>query len=180
VMQWTMRAVSLQTVDPRTGKVETHSIGCDGGAKDSSAGQRRGRRWWRAGGRSSIYGRAMPRFLIFDRRGADLCHDVDLAPWEAVLGPPRRRMRRRTALDPLSMTKSLGRSHRRRRLVISAFASPNASCGPDLVRGSHHEHLGRMSAFAMLSVGLDPIRVLQNSGYHHVVQNKGHPCPLTP
>ena len=45
-------------------------------------------------------------------------------------------------------------------------------------RGSHHERFGRMSACAMLSVGLDPIPVLQDSSYRHAVQNKGHPMSL--
>jgi curved DNA-binding protein len=91
VMHGTMRAISLQTVDPRTGKAETHSfqVRIPSGAMEGRRIRVPGKGEPGAGGAPTgdLYLRvryaAHPDFRV---RGADLYHDVDLAPWEAVLG----------------------------------------------------------------------------------------------
>jgi curved DNA-binding protein len=90
-MHGTMRALSLQAFDPRTGQAETHSF-----QVRIPAGAMEGRRI-RVPGKGEPGDGGAPagdlylqvRFAAhpdFRARGADLYHDVDLAPWEAVLG----------------------------------------------------------------------------------------------
>jgi len=91
VMHGTMRALSLQSLDPRTGQAETHSfqVRIPAGAMEGRRIRVPGKGEPGAGGAPAgdLYLRvcyaAHPDFRT---RGADLYHDVDLAPWEAVLG----------------------------------------------------------------------------------------------
>jgi curved DNA-binding protein len=90
-MRGTLRAISLQTVDPRTGRAETHSF-----KVRIPAGAREGRRIRVPGkGEPGLGGAPAGDLYLrvrhaahpdFRARGADLFHDVALAPWEAVLG----------------------------------------------------------------------------------------------
>jgi len=91
VMHGTMRAISLQTVDPRTGEAETHSfqVRIPSGAMEGRRIRVPGKGEPGAGGAPAgdLYLRV--RYAAhpdFRAQGADLYHDVDLAPWEAVLG----------------------------------------------------------------------------------------------
>ena len=91
VMHGTMRAISLQTFDPRTGKAETHSfqVRIPSGAMEGRRIRVPGKGEPGVGGAPAgdLYLRV--RYAAhpdFRARGADLYHDVDLAPWEAVLG----------------------------------------------------------------------------------------------
>ena len=91
VMRGTLRPISLQTVDPATGEAETHtfSVRIPPGAPE-------GRRIRVPGKGSPGSGGGTPGDLYlrvryaahpdFRSRGEDLYHDLDLAPWEAVLG----------------------------------------------------------------------------------------------
>jgi curved DNA-binding protein len=91
VMHGTMRAISLQTVDPRTGQAATQSF-----QVRIPAGAMEGRRIRVPGkGEPGVGGAPAGDLYLrvryaahpdFRARGADLYHDVDLAPWEAVLG----------------------------------------------------------------------------------------------
>lgn len=91
VMRGTMRPISLQTIDPHTGKVETHAftVRIPPGAPEGRRIRVPGKGGGGTGGASAgdLYLRvryaAHPDFRV---RGADLYHDIDLAPWEAVLG----------------------------------------------------------------------------------------------
>lgn len=91
VMHGTMRGISLRTVDPRTGRAETHSfqVRIPSGAMEGRRIRVPGKGEPGVGGAPAgdLYLRvrhaAHPDFRV---RGADLYHDVDLAPWEAVLG----------------------------------------------------------------------------------------------
>ena len=91
VMRGTLRPISLQTIDPHTGEAETHAF-----TVRIPPGAAEGRRI-RVGGkgaRGTGHGPAGDLYLRvryaahpeFRARGADLYHEVDLAPWEAVLG----------------------------------------------------------------------------------------------
>ena len=91
VVHGTMRAISLQTVDPRTGKAATHSfqVRIPSGALEGRRIRVPGKGEPGVGGAPAgdLYLRV--RYAAhpdFRARGADLYHDVDLAPWEAVLG----------------------------------------------------------------------------------------------
>ena len=91
VMQGTIRPISLQTVNPRTGEAETHAFqvrippGATEGRRIRVPGK--GEPGVGGGPAGDLYLRvryaAHPDFRV---RGADLYHDVELAPWEAVLG----------------------------------------------------------------------------------------------
>jgi curved DNA-binding protein len=91
VMHGTMRGISLRTVDPRTGQSETHSfqVRIPAGAVEGRRIRVPGKGEPGVGGAPAgdLYLRvrhaAHPDFRV---RGADLSCDVDLAPWEAVLG----------------------------------------------------------------------------------------------
>jgi len=90
-MHGSMRAISLQRVDPRTGEAETESfsVRIPPGAQEGRRIRVPGKGGPGAGGgpAGDLYLRvrlaAHPDFRV---RGADLYHDLDLAPWEAVLG----------------------------------------------------------------------------------------------
>jgi curved DNA-binding protein len=91
VMRGTMRPISLQTIDPHTGKAETHSftVRIPPGAPEGRRIRVPGKGGGGTGGGSAgdLYLRV--RYAAhpdFRARGADLYHDIDLAPWEAVLG----------------------------------------------------------------------------------------------
>ena len=91
VLHGTVRAISLQTVDPRTGQTATQSFqvripaGATEGRRIRVPGK--GEPGPGRGPAGDLYLRvryaAHPDYTV---RGADLYHDVDLAPWEAVLG----------------------------------------------------------------------------------------------
>lgn len=90
-MNGTMRPISMQTVDPRTGKMETHKFtvripaGATDGRRIRVPGE--GAEGTGGGGAGDLYLRVrLAAHPEFRARGADLYHDVDLAPWEAVLG----------------------------------------------------------------------------------------------
>jgi curved DNA-binding protein len=91
VMQGTLRGISLRTVDPRTGQTETHTfqVRIPSGAMEGRRIRVPGKGEPGVGGAPAgdLYLRvrhaAHPDFRV---RGADLYSDVDLAPWEAVLG----------------------------------------------------------------------------------------------
>ena len=91
VMHGTLRPISLQMVDPHTGEAKTHSFqvripaGAMEGRRIRVPGQ--GEPGIGEGAEGDLYLRtryaAHPDFMA---KGADLFHDLDLAPWEAVLG----------------------------------------------------------------------------------------------
>jgi curved DNA-binding protein len=90
-MRGSVRSISLQKNNPRTGQTETHTF-----KVRIPAGVREGQtiRVASKGGEGSGGGPAGDLYLRvrlaahpdFRPRGADLYHDLDLAPWEAVLG----------------------------------------------------------------------------------------------
>lgn len=100
-----MRSVSLKRVDPRTGatETETFTVRIPPGAQEGRRIRVPGK-----GGPGVGGGAAGDMFLRvrlaahpdFEVRGADLYHDLDLAPWEAVLG-------RQVAVPTLSGTIKL-------------------------------------------------------------------------
>lgn len=91
VMHGTVRPISLQMIDPETGEETTHSFkvripaGVMEGRRIRVPGQ--GEPGVGDGAAGDLYLRtryaAHPDFVA---KGADLYHDLDLAPWEAVLG----------------------------------------------------------------------------------------------
>jgi curved DNA-binding protein len=91
VMHGTTRGISLRTTDPRTGQAETRSF-----QVRIPEGAMEGRRIRVPGkGESGVGGAPAGDLYLrvrhaahpdFRARGADLYYDVDLAPWEAVLG----------------------------------------------------------------------------------------------
>ena len=91
VMHGTVRPISLQTLDPQTGETETRSFSV---RIPPGAAEGRRIRIPGKGGPGVGGGTAGDLFLRvryaahpdFTARGADLYHDVDLAPWEGVLG----------------------------------------------------------------------------------------------
>ena len=104
-LQGSMRSVSLKRVDPRTGaaETETFTVRIPPGAQEGRRIRVPGK-----GGPGSGGGAAGDLFLRvrlaahpdFEVRGADLYHELDLAPWEAVLG-------RQVAVPTLSGTIKL-------------------------------------------------------------------------
>src|SRR4030095_3249966 len=91
VLKGSTRTISLQRVNPRTGKAETETIrvrlppGISEGQSIRVSGK--GEEGSAGGAPGDLYLRVRvashPDFRI---RGADLYYEVDLAPWEAVLG----------------------------------------------------------------------------------------------
>lgn len=91
VAHGSMRKISLQHADPRTGEAEkeTFTVRIPPGAQEGRRIRVPGK-----GGRGSGGGPAGDLYLRvrlaahpdFDVQGADLYHEVELAPWEAVLG----------------------------------------------------------------------------------------------
>ncbi len=90
-MHGAVRPISLQTVNPQSGETETHSFkvrippGATDGKRIRVPGQGEpGQGGGEAGDLYlSVRHAAHPEF---SSRGADLYHDLDVAPWEAVLG----------------------------------------------------------------------------------------------
>lgn len=86
-----VRSLSLQKTDPRTGHTETHTfkVRIPAGVQDGQTIRVPGKGGAGRGGGppGDLYLRvrlaAHPWFRV---RGADLYHDLDLAPWEAALG----------------------------------------------------------------------------------------------
>ncbi|MCP5516577.1 MAG: J domain-containing protein [Verrucomicrobiales bacterium] len=91
VLHGSIREISLRRQDPRTGQSETHSFkvripsGVQEGQNIRVSGK--GGEGLGGGAPGDLYLRvrlaAHPDFRV---RGADLFHEMDLAPWEAVLG----------------------------------------------------------------------------------------------
>jgi len=90
-MHGSTRPISLQTLNPQTGQPETHEfqVRIAPGARDGQTIRvpGKGGAGRDGGGSGDLYLRvrlaAHPDFRV---RGADLYHDVPVAPWEAVLG----------------------------------------------------------------------------------------------
>jgi curved DNA-binding protein len=90
-LRGSVRSISLQKHNPRTGQAETHTfkVRIPPGVRDGQIIRVPGQ-----GGEGSRAGLAGDLYLHvrlaahphFRPRGADLYHDLDLAPWEAVLG----------------------------------------------------------------------------------------------
>jgi curved DNA-binding protein len=91
VMHGSTRTISLQRVNPRTGQTETDTIRVHipPGVREGQAVRVRGKGGQGAGGGASgdLYLRVrLAAHPDFRPRDADLYYDLDLAPWEAVLG----------------------------------------------------------------------------------------------
>ena len=88
-LRGTVRSISLQRVDPRTGRgeTETFEVRIPPGATDGRRIRVPGHGEPGRGGAGDLYLRvrhaAHPDFAA---QGVDLCHELELAPWEAVLG----------------------------------------------------------------------------------------------
>jgi len=90
-MHGTVRPISLQTVNPETGDAQTHSFrvrippGAADGLRIHVPGQGEPGHGGAAAGDLYLRVRhaAHPEFHT---RGTDLFHELDVAPWEAVLG----------------------------------------------------------------------------------------------
>jgi curved DNA-binding protein len=90
-MHGTVRPISLQTLDPRTGAVETHSFqvrippGATDGRRIRVPGQ--GEPGRNGGPAGDLYLRVRhAAHPDFSTQGADVFHELEVAPWEAVLG----------------------------------------------------------------------------------------------
>ena len=90
-MHGTQRPISLQTVNRQTGAVQTHSFevrippGATDGRRIRVPGQ--GEPGHNGGGAGDLYLRVRhASHPDFTTREADLHHELDVAPWEAVLG----------------------------------------------------------------------------------------------
>jgi curved DNA-binding protein len=91
VMRGSVRSISLQRTNPQTGRTETHNfkVRIPIGVQDGQSIRLPGK-----GGEGAGGGAAGDLFLHvryaahpdFRARGADLYYELDLAPWEAVLG----------------------------------------------------------------------------------------------
>ena len=91
VMNGSVRSISLQKVNPRTGQAETHAfkVRIPAGVQEGQTIRVPGKGGEGSGGASAgdIYLRVrLAAHPDFRPRGADLYHDLHLAPWEAVLG----------------------------------------------------------------------------------------------
>lgn len=91
VLQGSVRSVSLQQANRRTGQTETHTFrvkipqGVQEGQLIRIAGK--GETGVGGGGPGDLYLRVrLAKHPEFRVRGADLYHDLDVAPWELVLG----------------------------------------------------------------------------------------------
>ena len=90
-MHGAMRPITLQTMDSRTGKTETHSftVRIPPGASEGRRIRVPGKGADGSGGGAAGDLFLRVRFAAhpdFRARGADLYYDLDLAPWDAVLG----------------------------------------------------------------------------------------------
>lgn len=91
VMRGSVRTISLQRTDPRTGRAETHTFkvrippAVQEGQTIRVAGK--GSESRDGGAPGDLFLRVrLAAHPDFRPRGADLYHDLELAPWEAVLG----------------------------------------------------------------------------------------------
>ena len=91
VLNGSIRPVSFQQTNPRTGRSETHTFrvkipqGVQEGQLIRVAGK--GEAGLGGGGPGDLYLRVrLAKHPDFRVRGSDLYHDLELAPWEAVLG----------------------------------------------------------------------------------------------
>jgi curved DNA-binding protein len=90
-LQGSIRTVSLRQVNPRTGQAETHSfrVKIPAGVQEDQLIRVPGKGEEPMGGGSAgdLYLRVrFAKHPDFRVRGSDLFYDLDLAPWEAVLG----------------------------------------------------------------------------------------------
>jgi curved DNA-binding protein len=104
-MHGSMRTLSLQRVDPRTGArdTETFTVRIPPGAQEGRRIRVPGKGGAGVGGAQAGDLLLRVRFAAhpdFEVRGTDLYHDLELAPWEAVLG-------RQVAVPTLSGTVKL-------------------------------------------------------------------------
>ncbi len=90
-MHGSVRPISLQMADPRTGKVETHTFqvrippGVTDGKRIRISGQ--GEPGSGGGEAGDLYLRVRhAAHPDFSTQGADVYHELEVAPWEAVLG----------------------------------------------------------------------------------------------
>jgi len=90
-MHGTVRPISLQTINPQTGEARMHSFrvrippGATDGLRIRVPGQ--GEPGHGGGAAGDLYLRVRhAAHPDFHARGADLFHELDVAPWEAVLG----------------------------------------------------------------------------------------------
>lgn len=90
-MNGSVRPVSLQTTDPRTGKTETHTFqvripaGITNGKRIRVPGQ--GDPGYGGGEAGDLYLRVRhAAHPDFHTEGADVFHELEIAPWDAVLG----------------------------------------------------------------------------------------------
>ena len=90
-MHGTVRPISLQSLDPRTGAVETHSFqvrippGATDGRRIRVPGQ--GEPGRNGGPAGDLYLRVRhAAHPDFSTQSADVYHELEVAPWEAVLG----------------------------------------------------------------------------------------------
>jgi len=90
-MHGSVRSVSLQMADPRTGKLQTHSFqvrippGVTDGKRIRVPGQ--GEPGFSGGEAGDLYLRVRhAAHPDFNSHGADVFHELEIAPWEAVLG----------------------------------------------------------------------------------------------
>jgi curved DNA-binding protein len=104
-LQGSMRSISMQRVDPRTGAAEneTFTVRIPPGAQEGRRIRVPGKGGAGVGG--GVAGDLFLRVRLaahpdFEVRGADLYHELQLAPWEAVLG-------RQVAVPTLSGTLKL-------------------------------------------------------------------------
>jgi len=91
ILQGSVRTISLQTRNPKTGQPETHTFrvkipeGVEEGQLIRVPGK--GEEGLGGGGAGDLYLRVrFARHPDFNVQGGDLVYDLDLAPWEAVLG----------------------------------------------------------------------------------------------
>ena len=90
-LQRSVRSISLQKVNPRTSQAETHTfkVRIPAGVQEGQTIRVPGKGGEGSGGGSAgdLYLRVrLGAHPDFRPRGADLYHDLHLAPWEAVLG----------------------------------------------------------------------------------------------
>ena len=90
-MHGSVRPISLQMADPRTGRVETHTFrvripaGVTNGKRIRVPGQ--GEPGAHGGDAGDLYLRVRhAAHPDFSTQGSDVFHELDIAPWEAVLG----------------------------------------------------------------------------------------------
>ena len=92
IMHGSTRTINLQRIDPRTGQSNNADLAGEnssrrtGSAAHPSCRQRPGRPWRGRFRVTSTCVCSSPSHPDFRVRGANLYYDLDLSPWEAVLG----------------------------------------------------------------------------------------------